>query len=74
MSWLLKAIQALLGLVLGYLTKEQLKEFADMAFDFVEDAVAKSENPYDDAVVLPIIKKIRDAFDIPDNDDDLPDA
>jgi hypothetical protein len=74
MSYVLKAIQALLGLVLGYLTEAQLKEFADMAFDFVEDAVQKSENPYDDAIVLPIIKKVRDAFDIPDNDDAFPNA
>jgi hypothetical protein len=74
MSYVLKAIQALLGLVLGYLTEAQLKKFADMAFDFVEDAVQKSENPYDDAIVLPIIKKVRDAFDIPDNDDALPNA
>lgn len=74
MSYVLKAIQALLGLVLGYLTKEQLKDFADMAFDFVEDAVQKSENPYDDAIVLPLIQKIRDAFDIPDNDDVTPDV
>jgi hypothetical protein len=33
MSYVLKAIQALLGLVLGYLTEAQLKKFADMAFD-----------------------------------------
>jgi hypothetical protein len=72
MSWLLKAVQAIIGLVTSYLTKEQLKEFVDMAFDFVEDAVQKSENPYDDAIVLPVIKKLRDAFDIPDNDDALP--
>jgi len=67
---ILKALQALLGLALQFLTTEQLKKFADMAFDFVEDAVAASENPYDDAIALPVIKRFREAFDIPD----LPDV
>jgi hypothetical protein len=65
---LLSVIKALLGLALGYLTKEQLKSFADMAFDWIEDAVQKSENPFDDAIILPVIKRFREAFDIPDDD------
>lgn len=67
---ILKALQALLGIALQFLTIEQLKKFADMAFDFVEDAVKESDNPYDDALVLPVIERLRKAFDIPD----LPDA
>jgi hypothetical protein len=65
---LLNVVKALIGLALGYLTKAQLKEFADMALDFIEDAVQKSENQVDDAVVLPILKRFRESFDIPDND------
>ncbi len=67
---ILKALQALLGVALQFLTKEQLKKFADMAFDFVEDAVKDSSNTIDDTLVLPSIKRLREAFDIPD----LPDA
>jgi hypothetical protein len=66
---LLNVVKALIGLALNYLTKEQLKEFADMAMDFIEDAVAKSENKVDDAVVLPVLKRFREAFDVPDNDE-----
>jgi hypothetical protein len=65
-----KALQALLTVALAFLTKDQLKQFADMAFDFVEKAVQDSSNTIDDALVLPVIQRLREAFDIPD----LPDA
>ncbi len=63
-----KMIGMLIGIVIERLDTETFKKFADMALDFVEDAVAKSENKYDDAVVLPLCKTIRAAFDIADND------
>jgi len=66
---ILKALQALLGIALSFLTTEQLKKFADMAFDFIEDAIQESENQYDDTLILPVIKRLRDAFNIPDDDD-----
>ena len=62
-------LKTLIPLLLGWLTVEQLKKFADMAFDFVEDAVAATDNPYDDAIVLPVIARLREAYDIPDNDE-----
>lgn len=61
-------LKALIPFILSMLTKEQLKKFADMALDFVEDAVQSSENTIDDVIALPIIKRLRDTFDIPDND------
>lgn len=61
-------LKALIPFVLSMLTKEQLRKFADMALDFVEDAVADSSNTIDDAIALPIIKRLRDTFNIPDND------
>ena len=67
---LLQALKALLSVALSFLTADQLKKFADMAFDFVENAVQDSSNTIDDALVLPVINRLRSAFDIPD----LPDA
>jgi len=61
-------LKALIPFILTFLTKEQLIKFADMALDFVEDAVQASENTIDDAVVLPILQRLRDTFGIPDND------
>ena len=63
---LLNIIKSLISIGLQFLTTEQLKKFADMAFDFIEDAVKESDNPYDDATVLPVIARLRKAFDIPD--------
>ena len=69
-KFLMEALKALLGIALQFLTADQLKKFADMAFDFVEDAVKDSNNKIDDTLVLPVINRLREAFDIPD----LPDA
>lgn len=63
-----KVLEALIPFILTLLTSEQLKKFADMALDFVEDAVQDSSNTIDDAVALPIIQRLRDTFNIPDND------
>ena len=67
MNWL-KIVTYIIRSAMEFLTAEQLKEFADMAFDFIEDKVQETDNPYDDAVALPIIAKLREAFNIPDLD------
>ena len=61
-------ITQMLNIVLALVTKEQYKELVDKIIDMVEDAVEKSPNTIDDAVVLPLCAKIRDILDTPDND------
>lgn len=61
-------IGMLLGMVMKMFSPEILREFMDKILDAIEDAVAKSENTVDDAVVLPLVNMIREAFNIPDND------
>ena len=61
-------IKMLLGIILERLSKDQLKKWADVGLDMVEDAVKESPNKYDDITVLPVCKAIRAAFDIEDND------
>jgi hypothetical protein len=63
-----KLIGALIQVLLGLLTPELLKTFADMALDFVEEYVAGTKSTIDDKIVLPICEQIRITFDIPDND------
>lgn len=63
-----KILTALIPFVLSLLTSDQLRKFADMALDFAEDAVQESDNKIDDTIVLPIIQRLRDTFNIPDND------
>jgi len=57
-------VQTLLSLA----TPEVLKKMADMLLDFVENFVAGTASTIDDDLVLPLCRKIREAFDIPDND------
>lgn len=49
------------------LSVENLKTYGDKIFDFLEDAIASSENTVDDNL-LPIIKMLRTTLNIPDND------
>lgn len=59
-------LKALMSIVVKTLSEELLKKLADKIIDFVEDAVIDSDNKIDDAVVLPILKQVREAFDIKD--------
>lgn len=61
-------IAALMGALLRLLTPEVVKIGIDKFLDVVEDAVAKSGNKIDDAIILPLIGNIRTALNIPDND------
>ena len=45
-----------------------MREFADMVLDWAEDRAVLSENTLDDKIVLPLCQKIRDTFNIEDND------
>lgn len=61
-------LEAIVGVLATLVTKENLKIVADKMLDAAEDVIADSANTIDDQLVLPVIKKIRDTFDIPDND------
>ena len=63
-----KIIQYVISILLGFLTQEQLKSFADAILDLIENTVQKSETKVDDEIVLPLCSLIRAAFNIPDND------
>jgi hypothetical protein len=65
-------IKLLVQALLVFLSGEQLKKFADMILDWVENSVVGTGSSSDDAIVLPIINAIRVAFNIPDNDEPEP--
>lgn len=66
-------IQMLLPIITGVvsemLTKDNFQKYGDNLFDMIEDAVAASSTTIDDAIVLPIVKQIREVLQIPDNDE-----
>lgn len=58
------AVQALVAAI----PPTVLVEGADRLLDLLEDLVAKTETPVDDAIVGPLVKAIRTAFHIEDRD------
>ena len=68
MKWLSIA-GSLFTNLLSLLTPEIAKEALDAAFDVIEDKVEGSKNKIDDTIVLPVLLKLRQLLDIPDNDE-----
>jgi len=64
-------LQNMLSILLASVDSELVRRIVDSALDAVEDAVSKSETKVDDAVVVPLVKTIRLALSIP-NEDDTP--
>lgn len=58
----------LVELLLAMYTPEQIKEFLDAVIDKAEDKIILTENKVDDVFLLPVLKTVRAAFSIPDND------
>ena len=63
-----EALNLLITVLMSVMTETMLKKFADNLLDFAENLVSKTISPIDDAVLLPIIAKVRSAFNIEDND------
>lgn len=62
-------LKTVVGTLLETLPPEKVREAVDAGLDKVEELVENSSNKIDDAIVLPLIKKvIREPFGIEDND------
>ena len=62
-------LKLMVGTLLETLPTEAVKGAVDSALDKIENQIEKSDNKIDDALVLPIIKKVvREPFGIKDND------
>ena len=65
-------MKTLLALLLSMLevmmTKENYQLVMDAIFDAIEDKVVDTANTIDDQLVLPVVKKIREKINVPDND------
>ena len=62
-----RLLTTLVSMILSMLTPELLKQFTDMFLDFVEEYVLGTKSKVDDVVILPMIGMIRQAYDIPDD-------
>lgn len=61
-------VNLLVPSLLALVPDDIMQQGLDALLDVVEDAIAKSSTPMDDAVVLPIIAALRAKFKIADND------
>ena len=61
------AIPIIMQIVEQLLSPSNIKKYGDKLFDFIEAAVANSETTIDDMAVLPLVKALRIALSIPDN-------
>jgi len=64
-----KMLTMLITTLMGMLSPELLKKFADLILDFIEDTVAKSPNKYDDLIILPTCALVRNTFGVSDTDE-----
>ena len=67
---LLQLVNALVTAMAALLTKEQVKAILDKAFDAVENKIESTKTKWDDRAFLPLIKALRIALDVPDNDEE----
>ncbi len=65
---LLQLVRSLVAAMAVMLSPTQVKALLDKAFDAVEEKVKDSSTQWDDIIVLPMLKALRTALDIPDDD------
>ena len=65
----LEVIKALVAAMMAILSPENVRKIIGTAFDAVENRVIASETKWDDALVLPILKALRRALGVPDNNE-----
>lgn len=65
---LLQLVKAFVAAMVAMLSPTQVKIVIDKAFDAVEEKVKDSKTHWDDVIMLPMLKALRSALDIPDND------
>ena len=73
MDWLWKVMLPMIvekvgAFLTAVLSPEKLREYGDKILDLIEDLVDSTETEIDDALVEPLVKRIRETFNIPDND------
>jgi hypothetical protein len=63
------AVRAVMTAMLRYVSAEKMQEAADSGLDAIQSIVDGTRTPIDDALVEPIMAKLRETFDVPDGND-----
>jgi len=65
-----RLLLTLLTAMIDRIDPNAIEAVADWLLNRIEDAIKDSPSPVDDAVFLPLLKKVREAYGIEDHDDD----
>jgi len=66
---LMKLLPSIMGTLLELLPESVVQDGLDALFDTIEDRVAATDTEVDDLIVLPVIRRLRAALNVPDGDD-----
>ncbi len=66
---LLLMVKSLVAAMVAVLTPGNVKVILDKAFGVVEAKVRETDTTWDDTIVLPILRALRNSLDIPDGED-----
>jgi hypothetical protein len=61
-------VNVLMPTLLALVPDDIMTSAVDKLLDSIEDAIANSATPIDDALVLPVIAALRNKLRVPDND------
>lgn len=61
-------INVLMPTLMSLIPDDIMQVAVDRLLDSIEEAIAKSATPIDDALVLPVIAALRHKLNVPDND------
>ena len=65
---LLALVKAIVAGMVAALSPAEVKAILDSAFDAIENKVMESPNHWDNDVVLPMVKALRESLGVPDDD------
>ena len=66
---LVPVVDVVMGTLVSQVPEERMQDVADNLLDRIEDLVDGTGTKIDDAIIKPVINRIRETFNIPDGDD-----
>lgn len=66
---LVPVVDMFMGVLINQVPGDKMQDVADNLLDKIEDLVDGTGTKIDDAIIKPVINRVRETFNIPDGDD-----
>lgn len=66
---LVPVVDMFMGVLINQVPEDKMQDVADNLLDKIEDLVDSTGTKIDDAIIKPVINRVRETFNIPDGDD-----